>query len=157
VSWFTDVLEYIFLSPFWEEIGWRGFLLPEMESKYGNFTASLLVGLIWGVWHIPLRIHTAPPRSSPIAFATLFVVEIVGVSVVLAWLYNASGGSVVPCTIFHAAFNAAADSFVTPEANAYGGLSAIEGAVASMCLLAAIVLLADKTSSKSVFWPRRIP
>lgn len=156
-SWCIDVLEYLFLSPFWEEIGWRGFLLPEMESQYGNFAASLWVGLIWGAWHIPLRIYTAPPRSSPIAFVTLFVIYCVGLSVVLTWLYNSSGKSVIPCVIFHAAINAAGDSFVAPEASAYGGLSSFEGALISIWVLAAVILLIDRINRRSVFWPVRSP
>ncbi|HXP82427.1 MAG TPA: CPBP family intramembrane glutamic endopeptidase [Verrucomicrobiae bacterium] len=155
VSWCIDVLEYFFLSPFWEEIGWRGFLLPEMESQYGNFAASLWVGLIWGAWHVPLRIYTAPPRSSPFAFVALFVIYCVGLSIVLTWLYNASGKSVITCVIFHAAVNAAGDSFVTPEASAYGGLSSFEGALVSVWVLAAVILLIDRINRKTVFWPDR--
>jgi len=43
-----------YFGPLWEEAGWRGFALPRLQRRYGPFEATLLLGLLWGVWHLPL-------------------------------------------------------------------------------------------------------
>ncbi len=42
-----------FQGPIGEEFGWRGYALPKLQNKYSPLTASLVIGVIWGVWHIP--------------------------------------------------------------------------------------------------------
>jgi membrane protease YdiL (CAAX protease family) len=56
----------LFNGPFTEEPGWRGFLLPRLQSSYAPLAASLLVGVIWAIWHLPLLISdpTGQPSSS---------------------------------------------------------------------------------------------
>jgi membrane protease YdiL (CAAX protease family) len=91
------------LAPFWEECGWRGCLLPVLSSRFGLGRASLLVGLIWASWHIPLYfgIH----HSSLQWYLTWFI-GIVGMSVVLAVFYSLSGNSILLTIIFHGVWNA---------------------------------------------------
>lgn len=90
----------------WEEVGWRGFALSRLQSRFPVFTASLLVGSLWGVWHLPLFfIHTGTMAMTSIPFLPWFI-GTVGWSFVLAWLFNHTGGNVLICSLCHIASNA---------------------------------------------------
>jgi hypothetical protein len=96
-------------GPLFEEIGWRGFALPRMQQRWTPLVASLVLGLAWGVWHLPLLISD-PSGQRPLV---PFVIWTVAVSVILTWLYNRTDGNVLLVTIFHAAMNSWA-SFILP-------------------------------------------
>jgi membrane protease YdiL (CAAX protease family) len=154
--WAVDMLFNILPGPLCEELGWRGFLLPELRAKRGNLVAALWVGVIWGVWHIPFRIHTGPRGTSPALFLFVFIIGAVGLSIILAWLYNSSGNAVLPCIIFHTANNSALHFFITPELLRDGTLSPFLGATASVWILAGAILVLDKRFNKGIFWPVKI-
>lgn len=71
-GWYT--LPLILLSttlingPFTEEPGWRGFLLPRLQSSYSPLVASLIVGVIWASWHLPLLLSDLTGQRPPVQF-----------------------------------------------------------------------------------------
>jgi uncharacterized protein len=83
-----------------EEIGWRGYILPRLQVKYSALTASLVIGLLWGIWHIPKFLA----HWDTAAFAW-FMVDVMAKSVLLTWMYNNTKGSLLLVTLFHASFN----------------------------------------------------
>jgi membrane protease YdiL (CAAX protease family) len=84
-----------------EEIGWRGYVLPRLQAKYGALTSALILGVIWGFWHLPKYLT----HWDTVAFAW-FMVHTTMVSVLYTWLYNGTKGSLLLVTLFHAASNA---------------------------------------------------
>lgn len=82
-----------------EEIGWRGIAQPLVEVRYGVFIGGAVVGLFWVLWHLPLFLSSTLPFESinPIVFGF----QTVGISVLLAWLYQRSGQSVILAMMFH--------------------------------------------------------
>ena len=95
---------------FGEEVGWRGFALPRLTERYGFWVGSLILGLVWCVWHYP-RLLGSPYLGSFAEAApliALFSVQIVIANFIICWLYFRSGGSVIACTLFHTSFNVAA-------------------------------------------------
>lgn len=86
-----------------EELGWRGFALPRLQANRTALQASLLVGLGWGLWHLPLWLTGS--ASQPIALYPAFVVSAMAMSVVLTWIYNGTGGSLAVVVLYHAAAN----------------------------------------------------
>jgi uncharacterized protein len=86
-----------------EEIGWRGYVLPRLQAKYSALAASLILGVIWGVWHIPKFLSHWDTAS----FAW-FMVDVLTKAVLLSWMYNSTKGSLLLVTLFHASFNTAA-------------------------------------------------
>lgn len=82
-----------------EEPGWRGFALPRLERRLSPLWATLLLGFVWGVWHIPAY-------GTPIAFVVPLVLAFL-----YTWLYNKSG-SVLLCVLLHASITAAIDQLV---------------------------------------------
>ncbi len=90
-----------------EEVGWRGYALPGLTERFGLRRASLLLGLLVGLWHLPLFLLAVPGstnfgQSLPVAFAGG-----VALHVAFAWLYSQSGGSLLLTMVMHAAVNQA--------------------------------------------------
>ncbi len=86
-----------------EEPGWRGFLLPHLQATQSALTASLLVGIVWGVWHLPLLI--LPGHSLTGVNPWIYLPGVIALSIILTWLTNAVKGSILPAIFFHASYN----------------------------------------------------
>jgi len=76
-----------------EEPGWRGFALPHLTERLSAFTASLVIGVVWAVWHFPLFLMGAPRLLS--GSLLLYSMVVVAVSVLLTWVYESTGRSVL--------------------------------------------------------------
>jgi uncharacterized protein len=96
VYWLANIVFY----GYGEEIGWRGFLLPRWQRRYGTRVAALLVAVVWALWHLPLFGFAAGMRAmGPAEIAGWFLSLVTG-SYLLAWLYNRSG-SLAAVALFH--------------------------------------------------------
>lgn len=96
-------LYVLLFSVLGEETGWRGFALPRLRQRFGALPASLIIGAIWGTWHLPLFLIPGDFHSD-IPFA-LFIYQDIAVSIIITWIYNRTGGSLIPVHIFHTASN----------------------------------------------------
>lgn len=95
-----------------EEIGWRGFLYPQLKTKFGRRKGWLLGGVIWGVWHWPLiwligYEYGFQYFGFPVVGMLIFCIFTLAVGILSDWLYERSGSIWLP-SIFHGAINAAA-------------------------------------------------
>ncbi|MBN1318432.1 MAG: CPBP family intramembrane metalloprotease [Anaerolineales bacterium] len=88
----------MFLGPI-EEFGWRGLALPLLQRKFSPFWAGLILGCIWGVWHIPAFLGSGTPQSAW-DFGP-YILGIIAMSVILTPLFNASRGSLLIAALFH--------------------------------------------------------
>jgi uncharacterized protein len=86
-----------------EEIGWRGYALPRLQAGRSALSASLILAPIWALWHLPLWLTGAPGRT-PLIYAG-FVVSAFALSVLLTWVYNSTGGSLLLVVLLHATVN----------------------------------------------------
>lgn len=106
-------------GPFFEEIGWRGFALPRLQRLHGPLVGSLVLGVLWALWHLPLFLIPSwdTPHGSPLDVAS-YVVLVIGMTVVLTWVFNNTKGSVLLAILAHGSFNMSAvamfDLFPTP-------------------------------------------
>ena len=90
-----------------EEPGWRGFAQARLNERYGAFSASLIIGIVWAGWHLPYFLAPVTPHSSfPLVNQVGWVGGILTLSVILAWAYN-STGSVLIVMVLHAMANTA--------------------------------------------------
>ncbi|MDW8059067.1 MAG: CPBP family intramembrane glutamic endopeptidase [Thermomicrobium sp.] len=94
------------VSNVWEEIGWRGFALPRLAERWGDLVASVWLGLVGFLWHLPLLLDPRSPMSQ--LSWPLQAVFLVAMSVLLTWVYRGTGGSLWWVTVFHAMSNAVA-------------------------------------------------
>jgi hypothetical protein len=86
-----------------EEFGWRGLALPILQRHMAPLWAGLLLGVVWGVWHLPAFLLSGTPQSAW-AF-TPFLVGAVAVSVILTPLFNSARGSILWAALFHFQLN----------------------------------------------------
>jgi membrane protease YdiL (CAAX protease family) len=89
-----------------EEFGWRGYALAPLQKRLGVIPASILIGLMWGLWHWPLWVMPGDGHSTYPFLA--FIIMTTSISVVYSWLYNASNQKLIAVIIFHAMSNTAA-------------------------------------------------
>ena len=98
-------------GPVGEEFGWRGYALPKLQNKYGPLVASLVIGMIWGIWHLP-SFFTPQDVIGTIAaevgmiFIVVYTLGTIANSIFMTWLYNKSNASALAAGIaWHAAIN----------------------------------------------------
>ena len=124
--WFTIPFAIAFSTPFQagEEIGWRGYALPRLAARFGLARASLLLGLIWGVWHLPQFYIRGADTLGQSFF--VYLLQVTALSVAFAWLWARSQGSLLPVMLLHAAVNNSKDIVPssTPGASSIFTLSA---------------------------------
>ena len=87
-----------------EEIGWRGFALPKLQEKYHPLLASLIVGAVWAIWHLPLFFIEDSPQAQ--MGMTYFFLATLGYSILYTWIYNGSKESLFMIWLLHSANNA---------------------------------------------------
>ncbi len=88
----------IFTSPLLEEFGWRGYLQPHLQRIFGVLPASIIIGVIWGLWHLPLIF--AYGHNLAIA-----IISIICHSILMGWILNSTKGSMLMMLLFHASIN----------------------------------------------------
>ena len=86
---------------FAEELGWRGFAQPRLQERRGALVASLIIGLVWGLWHIPTMIYFGELGASDYPGWLWPVLNMLPTAVLYGWLYNNTRGSLLLVTLFH--------------------------------------------------------
>jgi len=97
------VLVFLIGGPFGEEFGWRGFALPSLETRFSSLWASVILGAIWTVWHLPLFFISGSAQYS-LPF-WMFALLTIPLTILITWVYHGSGDSLLLVMLFHAAFN----------------------------------------------------
>ena len=88
-----------------EELGWRGFALPRLLGRVDAVTASLVIGAVWAVWHLPLFVMEGSSQSGR-PFVP-YAITLLALSILFTWLYRATGRSVLLAMLLHASYNSA--------------------------------------------------
>ena len=95
----------IFVGSLGAEMGWRGYALPSLQSRFSPLSATLILALFWFLWHLPMFAVIPTYRSfAPIGYVGMALGLTCG-AVVLTWLYNRSGGSILLVAIWHGLYN----------------------------------------------------
>jgi membrane protease YdiL (CAAX protease family) len=113
-------LQVLILGVLGEEIGWRGFALPRLQRPLNALWASLVLGAVWALWHLPL-FWMAGDFHSEIPFG-LFLLQELGLTILFTWVYNNTRGSLLLANLFHAASNVAIGVLPVIPADAGGSL-----------------------------------
>jgi uncharacterized protein len=118
-----------------EELGWRGFALPRLQTKYKALTSSLLLGVIWSVFHLPLFFTQTGSSQSDWSFFN-FLISTIAMTVLYTWMYNNTRGSVLLAYLFHAAANTWSQVFSIDHAN-----QSLNWIVAGLLVVAAVIVI----------------
>jgi len=122
-------------GPLEEEFGWRGYALDRLQAKYNALVSSVILGVLWGLWHLPLffmprqEMYYNVPIWGFVLGTTLF-------SIVVTWIYNNTGRSILAVMLVHTTYNLS--QFIFPlGATVWGGLYSI-----TLNVVVVIVILA---------------
>jgi membrane protease YdiL (CAAX protease family) len=97
----------LFGGPLGEEIGWRGYALPRLAQRFGMARASVLLGVIWACWHLPLFFIPGIDKTGQ--SLPVYVLQVTALSVAMAWVYAHTSGSLLLAVLMHAAVNQSKD------------------------------------------------
>lgn len=100
------VFMYIFIfTALGEEVGWRAYALPRLQTRFSSFTSSLILGVIWALWHLPLFWMTGNfHQQLPVSW---FLLQVLGSTFLYTWMFNRTNGSLLIALLFHTSSNAA--------------------------------------------------
>lgn len=129
----VGVLLIIFAGALGEETGWRGYALPQLQRRFSPLASSLILSVVWFGWHLPQFWVIATYRDlAPAGYVGMFLGLACG-AVVLTWLYNRSGGSILLVAVWHGLYNV-----VSGTQAATGMLAAV---VSTLIMIQGIVLV----------------
>ena len=151
----VGVLDFVvFVLVVGEELGWRGYALPLLLEKRSAVAASLILGLIWGIWHLPTFVIPGTPQYGlPFAAFLLLTIEY---SILMTWVFLHTRGSVLIATLFHGAINLSQGFFLggVEGASRYWLLSIVYGVAA---LITALVLGLNASRRTAATSPAGVP
>jgi len=131
-------------GPLTEEPGWRGFAQPRLQQRWGPLLGTLIVGLLWSAWHLPNYFRadwSATNGGLSLSGIAVFTLATVSLSVIIAWAFNRTNGSVLIAILIHASVNfsqgATGDIFPAAKNNEVAP-------VIAFILLAAVIVIATK-------------
>lgn len=92
-------------GPLGEEPGWRGFALPRLQQRSGALLGSVLLGVLWGLWHLPLFFVAGVDGPFHLLNFLAFVLGVMAFAIAFTWVYNNTGGSLLVVILLHSALN----------------------------------------------------
>jgi membrane protease YdiL (CAAX protease family) len=132
LRWPLLILLNLPFAPLWEEIGWRGFLLPRLESKYSGLHSSAILACVWAPWHLAIY------WGSSVEWWIGFVAVVFALSILFTWVYNSSRRRLLPVVLLHVMWNTTNMYLLGPTLRA-GGVWADRFVIAFTCGVAVIV------------------
>ncbi len=95
----------LILAATFEELGWRGYGLDSLHSKYSYFKATLIFSVLWACWHLPLFFITGLYQyeiaNENILYAVNFILSIIPLAVIINWVYRINNRSITAIILFH--------------------------------------------------------
>jgi membrane protease YdiL (CAAX protease family) len=109
----------LFLAPTFEELGWRGYGVDSIRSRFNLFTTSLLFGVLWGLWHVPLFFTNGYYQhelwTTSIVYVINFFAQVLVATIVMNWVYYRNNRSIIAAILFHFMLNLFSVLFQTEQ------------------------------------------
>lgn len=99
------IITAFFAGGFPEEFGWRGYLLDRFQGRVNLLFSSLIIGIIWGLWHLPVWLMPDETHTMGIFNYLLFIFDVTFSSILFTWLYKNTNGSIFIAVMFHTMIN----------------------------------------------------
>lgn len=128
-------LMWIVTSGIGEETGWRGFALPRLQTRHNALIATLLLWLVWALWHLPGFFYLPSYKSIGLVGFPGFAFSLLAGAILFTWLYNSSRGSLLAVALFHGGFN-----FVTASPASTGLVAMLIGIGVTVAAVLVVVV-----------------
>ena len=126
---FLAVYVFFLSGPMGEEPGWRGFALPRLQALHGPLVGSLILGVLWGLWHLPL--FFTPWNELTTFNVVVYALATICLSIIYTWVFNNTKGSLLIAILLHWSFDLSAGIvaplFPAPIVQDYGLLVILPG------------------------------
>ncbi len=135
-----------------EEFGWRGFLLPRLQARHNALVSSLIIGLVWITWHIPLFFTKGTVQYQWRAEAGLLLpilgygLFVTAWAIQYTWVFNNTKGSVLLAAVVHGAGNAWMGSYIDIYRGHFGGVLVFTGVMVAVSIIVVILAGAKNLS-----------
>lgn len=133
-----------------EEVAWRGYLLPQLQRHLNSLSASIFLGLVWSAAHIPSYLSGGPQQGEPFG---VFALETVALTILMTWVFNNTGGSILIAILYHLLDNLALGP-ITPALT--GAPPQIWAVRAGIMVLSAIAVVATTGTALQAVRPGAI-
>ncbi|HEY4868173.1 MAG TPA: type II CAAX endopeptidase family protein [Candidatus Dormibacteraeota bacterium] len=131
-------------GPLFEEPGWRGFALPRLQSRWAPLAAAVILGVLWAAWHATEYLEPEFARANgglSVSGAGVFLLAAVCFSIIIAWVFNHTGGSILIAILLHGMINFSQG--LTSDLFPKAGFNEV-GPVAAFCVVALIIVVATR-------------
>ena len=119
-----------------EELAWRGFALPRLQAKFNALTSSVILGVMWGLFHLPLFFTLTGSSQAGASFLG-FLLSTVSLTVIFTWMYNHTRGSVLLAYLLHGATNIWTQIFAID----HNGSSLVGKGMTGLTVLVAVIVI----------------
>jgi uncharacterized protein len=132
----------LFLAPTFEELGWRGYGVDSLRSKFSLFRTTLIFAVLWALWHLPLFFirgyYQNELWNTNIVYVINFFISILPATILMNWMYYKNNRSITAAILFHFMFNLFSVLFQTEQ---------FTKCILTIVLLAIsiVIILRDKT------------
>jgi uncharacterized protein len=146
-----SIIPLLILGPLSEEFGWRGFLLKRLNKEYSTIIASIFIGVIWSLWHLPLfYMNGTSQHEFGIPFIP-FLISVTSSAIVYTYVYNRSKESLFSAILLHWLGTYILQVIVSTilRTTIYNFLECIPGLIIGLCFL--FIMRKDKPNMQSHF------
>ncbi len=140
----------LFAGAFGEEVGWRGLAQPRLQTQYGALIAALIVGVLWACWHNWTLIGPGGAAGQTPGGVGLTFVRLAALSIMYAWLYNNTRGSLLIVMVAHAGYDLANTLVGTPQG---ADLSPIIVVIYAIAAGIVVILTGARWLSREHYYP----
>lgn len=138
----STLLLVFVLNGLGEETGWRGYLQDRLQFRFTPLSSTLIVAVVWAVWHAPFFFILSTYSGFNAMTLVMFPLGLASGAVVLTWLYNETGRSILAVALWHTLYNMAVGTA--------GATDLIQGVVTAAVMVAAVILVtADVVARRS--------
>lgn len=94
-------------GPLGEEGGWRGYFLPQLLKRHSELKSSIIVGVVWSIWHLPIMAMFSDWRNEVpfLVYLPIYTAGVIGLSVTMTRIWRMGNGSLIPCIWLHGLVN----------------------------------------------------
>lgn len=100
---FVFLFIFFLQGPVPEEFGWRGYMLDRLQSRWSAVASSLILGVVWGIYHLPVFFLEGASLATIPLWA--WFIQVLAVAVLTTWLYNNTGRNLLAAMLFHGMVN----------------------------------------------------
>jgi len=140
-------LDSLIRGPLGEELGWRGYLQIELNKRFSLLKSSLIVGAIWGVWHLPLWFVSGFQGVNLLLYIVFFMIGLVSFSVIIGYIYS-RGGNMLYAILLHQMLNFSGRLLEVDELTVLGGSSAVYVIIALVISLMSLKSMREEVAAK---------